>query len=110
MFLHERQRFDEALDQLRLARDLDPLSLMSNWQMANELFYSGQYDAAMAQANRTLELDPSHSWSFRTLGQCLEAVGKQDEAIAAYLKAGQVALGHLGRAYAMSGRRAVGVG
>ena len=106
VFLHEQRRFAEALDQLRLAKDRDPVSVMTNWQMANELFYSGQYDAAMAQANRTLELDPSHSWSFRTLGQCLEAVGRQDEAIAAYLKAGQVALGHLGRAYAVAGRQA----
>jgi DNA-binding winged helix-turn-helix (wHTH) protein/tetratricopeptide (TPR) repeat protein len=105
-FLHDRRRFDEALEQLRLAKDLDPLSVMTNWQMANELYYSGQYEAAMAQANHTLEIDPSHAWSFRTLGQCLEAVGKPDEAIAAYLKAGQVALGHLGRAYALSGRRA----
>ena len=33
-------------------------------------------------------------------------MGKEDEAIAAYLKAGQVALGHLGRAYVASGRTA----
>ncbi len=105
-FLHEQQRFDEALEQLRVAKELDPQSVMTNWQMANDLFYSGQYDAAMAQAHQTLQLDPSHPWSFRTLGQCLEAVGRQDEAIAAYQKAGQVALGHLGRAYAISGRRA----
>ncbi len=105
-FLHEQQRFDEALEQLYVARNLDPLSVMTNWQMANELYYSGRYDAAMVQANRTLELDPSHSWSFRTLGQCHEEAGRIDEAIAAYLKAGQVALGHLGRAYAIAGRTA----
>ena len=105
-FLHDQRRFDEALQQLHLAKNLDPLSVMTNWQMANELFYSGHYEAAITQANHTLEIDPAHSWSFRTLGQCFEAMGKQDEAIAAYLKAGQVALGHLGRAYAMAGRRA----
>jgi len=105
-FLHAQRRFDAALDQLRLAEDLDPLSVMTNWQIANELYYSGQYEAAMAQANHTLEIDPSHAWSFRTMGQSLEATGRMDEAIAAYLKAGQVALGHLGRAYALSGRRA----
>ena len=103
-FLHDQRQFDEALAQLRIAYQLDPRSIMTNWQMANELFYSGQYEGAIAQANRTLELDPTHAWSFRTLGQCLEALGKQDEALAAYLKAGQVALGHLGRAYVASGR------
>lgn len=104
-FLHDQRRFDDALDQLRLAKNLDPMSVMTNWQMANEFFYSGDCNAAIAQANRTLELDPSHSWSFRTIGQCHEAAGNQDDAIAAYLKAGHVALGHLGRAYALSGRR-----
>jgi len=105
-FLHDQRQFDDALAQLRIAYQLDPRSVMTNWQMANELFYSGQYERAAAQANHTLELDPTHAWSFRTLGQCLEALGKEEEAIAAYLKAGQVALGHLGRAYVVSGRKA----
>jgi hypothetical protein len=33
-------------------------------------------------------------------------MGRPGEAIEAYLKAGQVALGHLGRLYALTGRRA----
>ena len=105
-FLHDQRQFDAALGQLRIAYQLDPRSIMTNWQMANELFYSGKYELAVAQANRTLELDPTHAWSFRTLGQCLEAMGKEEDAIAAYLKAGQVALGHLGRAYVVTGRPA----
>jgi len=103
-FLHDQRHFDDALAQLRIAYQLDPRSIMTNWHMANELFYLGQYGAAVAQANKTLELDPTHAWSFRTLGQSLEALGKEEDAIAAYLKAGQVALGHLGRAYVITGR------
>jgi DNA-binding winged helix-turn-helix (wHTH) protein/tetratricopeptide (TPR) repeat protein len=106
VFLHEQRRFDQALEQLRVAQELDPLSIMSSWQIANVQFYSGKFEAALTQAKRTLELDPNHSWSYRTVGQCLEEMGRHDEAIAAYLKAGQVALGHLGRAYAVTGRRA----
>src|SRR4029077_4925616 len=68
-FLHDRRQFEEALTQLRIAYQFDPMSIMTNWQIANELFHSGRYEAALAQANHTLELDPSHAWSFRTLGQ-----------------------------------------
>jgi tetratricopeptide (TPR) repeat protein len=104
-FLKERRRFDAALAHLEVAQQLDPLSLVSSWQMADTLFYARRCEESLTQAHRTLELDPTHAWSFRTIGQCLESMGNLDGAIDAYLKAGQVALGHLGRAYALVGRR-----
>ena len=105
-FLHDQRRFDEALEQLRLAKALDPLSVMTNWQMANELFYSGQYDAAMAQANHTLELDPSHPWSFRTLGQSLEAVGRRTRPSGPTSRRARWHSVTWGAPYALTGRRA----
>jgi tetratricopeptide (TPR) repeat protein len=84
---------------------MDTLSVKSSWQTADTRFLAHRYEESLAQATRTLELDATHSWSFRTVGQCLEAIGRRDEAIEAYLKAGQVALGHLGRVYALAGRR-----
>jgi DNA-binding winged helix-turn-helix (wHTH) protein len=105
VFLKEQRRFDDALEQLRVAQELDPLSVISSWQKADTLFLAHRWEESLAQANQTLELDPTHSWSFRTVGQSLDALGKRDEAIEAYQKAGQVAFGHLGRAYALVGRR-----
>ena len=105
VFLQEQRRFDDALDQLRVAQELDPLSVVSSWQMADTLFLARRWEESLAQSYRTLELDPTHSWSFRTIGQSLDALGKREEAIEAYLKAGSVAAGHLGRVYALMGRR-----
>ena len=105
VFLKEQRRFDDALEQLRVAQELDPLSVISSWQKADTLFLAHRWEESLAQAYQTLELDPTHSWSFRTVGQSLDALGRTDEAIEAYQKAGQVAFGHLGRAYALAGRR-----
>ena len=104
-FLQEQRRFDDALEQLRVAQELDPLSVLSSWQMADTLFLAGRWEDSLAQSYHTLELDPTHSWSFRTIGQSLDAMGKREEAIEAYLKAGNVASGQLGRVYALMGRR-----
>ena len=105
-FLKEQRRFDEALEQLRIAEELDPVSLVSSWLKADVLFYAHRYEDAIAQSYRTLDIDPSHSWSYRTIGRCLEALGREEEAVEAYRRAGSVALGHLGRAYALVGNRA----
>ena len=104
-FLQEQEQFDAALEQLRLAEELDALSIVTSSQKADTLWLAGRWDESLAQANHTLELDPAHSWSFRTVGRSLEALGRRDEAIVAYLKAGSVALGNLGQAYALAGRR-----
>ena len=106
VFLREQRRFDAALAQLDVAQALDPLSVLSSWQKADVLFLAQRWEESLRQTYQALELDPTHSWSFRTLGQNLEALGRREEAIEAYLKAGQVAFGHLGRAYALVGRRA----
>ena len=90
-FLQEQRRFDDALEQLRVAQELDPLSVVSSWQMADTLFLARRWEESLAQSYHTLELDPTHSWSFRTIGQSLDALGKREEAIEAYLKAGNVA-------------------
>ena len=82
-----------------------PLSVVSSWQMADTLFLARRWEESLAQSYHTLELDPTHSWSFRTIGQSLDAMGKREEAIEAYLKAGNVASGQLGRVYALMGRR-----
>ena len=104
-YLQEQRQFDDALEQLRVALDLDPLSVVSSWQMADTLFLAGRWEESLAQSYQTLELDPTHAWSFRTIGQSLDAMGRREEAIEAYLKAGNVAAGQLGRVYALMGRR-----
>jgi tetratricopeptide (TPR) repeat protein len=104
LFLQEQRRFDEALQQLGVAQRLDPSSVLSYWQTASALLLAGRFEESLTQAHLALELDPTHPRSFRTIGKDLEALGRRDEAIEAYLKAGRMALGHLGHLYAVTGR------
>jgi adenylate cyclase len=100
-------RFDEALDQLRLAQSLDPLSPRTGWVLASALYWARHYDAAIAEARRILKIDPHYAWAYYTLGQCYVEKGEPEEAIQAFLRpTGRVPPGNLGYAYALSGRTA----
>jgi serine/threonine protein kinase/tetratricopeptide (TPR) repeat protein len=50
-------RFEEARVQLKKAQELDPLSLLINTSVGRELYFSRQYDAAIEQLQKTLQMD-----------------------------------------------------
>ena len=56
-----RGQFDEALRENELARQLDPLSLIIAADNGATLYYSRQYDRAIAQFTAVRELDPEFS-------------------------------------------------
>jgi TolB-like protein len=58
ILLHEHVRFDEALIELNRAQELDPLTLFVGVTAAWPLHYRGQYDAAVKQVEKMLEMYP----------------------------------------------------
>jgi DNA-binding winged helix-turn-helix (wHTH) protein/TolB-like protein/Tfp pilus assembly protein PilF len=52
-------QLDGALREMKMAQEQEPLSLVMNSFLASSLYFSRQYDQAIEQANKTLELDPS---------------------------------------------------
>jgi TolB-like protein/DNA-binding winged helix-turn-helix (wHTH) protein/Tfp pilus assembly protein PilF len=58
-FLSWQGRFDEAFAESERARQLDPLSLIIASDHAAMLYYSRQYDGAIAQCRTVLEMEPS---------------------------------------------------
>jgi len=57
-YLSLRRRHEEAIGEHERARDLDPLSLIINANLTRALYWARRYDDAIAQAQRTLALDP----------------------------------------------------
>jgi TolB-like protein/DNA-binding winged helix-turn-helix (wHTH) protein/Tfp pilus assembly protein PilF len=57
-FLSWQGRFDEAFAESERARQLDPLSLIIASDNAAILYYSRQYDRAIAQCRTVLEMEP----------------------------------------------------
>ena len=56
-----KARSQEALAECRKAVELDPLSPMNNFALADEYFLARQYSHTIEQANKTLEIDPDNT-------------------------------------------------
>lgn len=111
-YLSALGRTGEALREIRRARELDPLSLITNMELAWNYFMARQYERAMEESLKTLELEPEFAPARYSLGLACEQLGKYDEAVAALERARDasranpstlVALGH---AYGRRGQRA----
>ncbi len=59
-FLLSRHRFDEALDLLRAAIDVDPYSAWLQAQLAWALHLAGEQDASVDQIKKAISLFPEH--------------------------------------------------
>jgi tetratricopeptide (TPR) repeat protein len=59
VMLAASSRLDEAIEQDRLAMDLDPFSLIIHWNASGTLFLARRYDEARAVADSALKVDPS---------------------------------------------------
>ncbi len=104
-------RFDESFEQIKKARDLDPLSISINSSFGWRLYLARQYDRSIAQLQDTLEMDPSYEWAHLILGQAFEQKGEFNPALAELHKALEIShnsplmISALAHAYALSGNR-----
>ncbi|HXN21495.1 MAG TPA: winged helix-turn-helix domain-containing protein [Candidatus Dormibacteraeota bacterium] len=66
MYLSVLGRFEEAISEQERAREFDPLSLIINTNLSRTLVYARQYDRAIEQGLKTVQLDPHfgliHGW------------------------------------------------
>src|SRR5204863_5628204 len=62
-------RCDESITELKLAADLDPLSLVISADLGRAFYYAREYDEVMNQESRTLELDSNFWLSHINLGR-----------------------------------------
>jgi tetratricopeptide (TPR) repeat protein len=110
-YLVPQRHFDDAVREMKLARELDPLSLVINSNLGDTFYPTRQYDQAIEQCRKTLELDPVFGPARSVLGRAYEQKGMYPEAIEQFQKAiavlavGTQPLAQLGHAYALSGNR-----
>lgn len=98
-------RLDEALREIQVARQLDPLSLRIQTDGARILYFARQYDAAIAECRKVLQTDAKFSQARFLLGLVYVQKAWYDQAIAELeTAAGDVPSGWLGYAYARAGR------
>jgi serine/threonine-protein kinase len=104
-------RLDEALDEMRIAQSLDPVSSIVARDLALIHAYRRDYDAALEQCDHTIELNPHFSPAYWALGVIQEQRQDLDEAIAAFQRAIDLSPhsprmhAGLGRTHALSGKK-----
>ncbi|HXH86780.1 MAG TPA: tetratricopeptide repeat protein, partial [Nitrospira sp.] len=112
VFLDAMGRHDEALAEIRRARELDPLSLIINTAVGTALFYCGDYDLAIKQWQSTLDLNPNFWVARLWLGIGYSAKGPYEDGVKEFESAVELSKGHpsalgwLGYGYAISGKTA----
>jgi tetratricopeptide (TPR) repeat protein len=74
-------RFDEGLAQLRLAQELDPLSLAINADLAAAFYYGQEYDRSEKQLENLLELNPDFTRARVILAKVWERKGLHAKAV-----------------------------
>ena len=106
-------RNTEMMAERKIAQELDPLSLTTNFALGLSLYYGRHYDQAIEQFQKTLELEPNFPPVLIFLPAAYEQQGKFDQAIAEFQKGRDLqeggerylTLGGLGHAYALSGKK-----
>ncbi|HEX3252567.1 MAG TPA: protein kinase [Pyrinomonadaceae bacterium] len=104
-------RMAQAIQQLKIAQQLDPLSLGINKDLAVAFIYARDYDGALQQCQKTLEIEPTFLMMSTYMAQAYQLQQKYAEATAELEKAhaaapddAEITYG-LGQAYALTGKK-----
>lgn len=87
LYLSVLGRHDQAVEEMRRARELDPLRLLTNISLGATFYNARRYGEATAALNKALELDRNAPITHAWLGIVNAGNGSYSEAIAAYQQA-----------------------
>jgi TolB-like protein/Tfp pilus assembly protein PilF len=99
----------EGMREIRRAHELDPLSLWISMEIAWHLYMAREYDGAVEQAERTIELEPEFVPARHVLGLAYEQKGLYEQARTELERAAAGSGGHaatlagIGRVLAQTG-------
>jgi TolB-like protein len=106
-FLCTQGRFDEALEQIEMARLIDPLAMVVRTVKAWIHYYMGDYDVAIAECERLIEQDPGFTGTYNVLADACRHAGRNDRAAVVYARYYEASVPGAGRsienAYRSSG-------
>jgi DNA-binding winged helix-turn-helix (wHTH) protein/TolB-like protein/Flp pilus assembly protein TadD len=108
-YLTNLGRSEQAIAEAKRARDLDPLTLVTNFQLAWALISARRYDEAIEQSREALTAFPTaHFWiglAELGKGRYEQAVGEFEKKLSLSKDYDPLTRGHLGYAYGMLGRK-----
>ncbi len=101
-------RHEQAIAEVKLARNLDPVETRIMWNLAQKLYYFRRYDEAIDILEQMLEMKENKVYGYALLGDIYSMKGMHSEALNAYKKTGTNLSSssddvYLGRVYARAG-------
>jgi Tfp pilus assembly protein PilF len=87
LFLYSMKRFDQGMAVHKQVLTADPVGLIVNTNVADGLYAGHQFDRAIEQYRKTLELDANFSLARWGLGDAYDRKGMYKEAISEWQKA-----------------------
>jgi tetratricopeptide (TPR) repeat protein len=111
LYLAAIGREEESIREIKLAREIDPKSLIINANVGFLYYLAGDYNHAEEAEKNTIRMDPSFSTAYSYLGQIYVAKKQYPEAIGEFrtavsLSPGDIAgLADLAHGYAISGMK-----
>ncbi len=108
-FLATMGRMDEAIAEAKLAQQIDPLSLVMNSALGRIYHFARQYDRAIEQFRKTIDMDPNFASAHFDIAESYVVKRMYAEGIAEYRKGLAISgrnltyLSELGWAHAQAG-------
>jgi TolB-like protein/DNA-binding winged helix-turn-helix (wHTH) protein/Tfp pilus assembly protein PilF len=81
LYLDPLGRYDEAIAQMQMARELDPFNPIVNADLGQAYYFARRYPEALAIYKKTVQLDPRFQVVQSYLGECYLAMGMRSEAV-----------------------------
>ena len=97
--LSNTARHDQALAEIKLSRELDPVALATNALEGQILSFAGKSDQALEQLNKTIDLNPNFWLSHLFISDVYTEKGMYQEAAAEAKKAGELSGNSQSQAY-----------
>ena len=85
-YLIDPNRFSAAMEELKTAHEIDPLSLSVNFNIATLLYFNRQYDESINRVDAMHDLDPGYTFGYGLLGVIYARKKMPDKAVEAWLK------------------------
>jgi TolB-like protein/DNA-binding winged helix-turn-helix (wHTH) protein/Tfp pilus assembly protein PilF len=80
LYLNSRGMAQQAVEVAKAALDLDPASPSVSHYLAVQLYLARQFDQAIEQCHKTLDLEPNFAVAYQVMGQAYLAKGMNREA------------------------------
>ena len=100
--LYAFERHDEALASANLSVQLDPLSTFIRTGLGDACYFAREYEKSVFHYRMSIELDPRFDGAHTDMARSLEALGRFDEARAAYEEGRRLAGGIAGPSFGLA--------